>query len=79
MYARASHVQGCQKIQMDPLEMELHMVVSYYVGSGNKIPILPKSNKCSQYWNHLWGPRYLNLFVRRETQKYFKAVYWMVI
>ena len=37
---------GYQKKVPDPLKLELWMVVAYYVGAGNQIQVLCKSNKC---------------------------------
>lgn len=33
----------------DPLELELRMVVNYYVGAGNQTRVLCKGSKCSNH------------------------------
>lgn len=38
---------GGQKRELDPLKLELWMVVSHYVGTENGTQVLCKSNKCS--------------------------------
>ena len=38
------------------LELNLQMVVSHHVGSGNQIQVLCKSNKCSYPPSHLSSP-----------------------
>lgn len=36
-----------QKMVSDPLGLELHMIVSLHVGSGNQTQVFGKSSKCS--------------------------------
>lgn len=36
-----------QKMVLDPLELELWVVVSHYVGTGNKTQVIHKSSKVS--------------------------------
>lgn len=40
----------CQKKTLDPLELELWMLVNYYVGAGNWNWVPCKSSKCSNLW-----------------------------
>ena len=47
---------GSQKGQSDPLELELQMVVSLYVGAGNQTWVLWKSSLCLQLLDHLSSP-----------------------
>ena len=40
-----AHARGSQKRSLDPLELQLEMVVSCHVGAGNKIQVFCKSGK----------------------------------
>lgn len=51
-----------QKVMLDPLELELQMVVSCHLCSGNQIWVLGKSRQCFKLLSHLSNPD-LNLFI----------------
>jgi hypothetical protein len=36
-----------QKMFLDPLELELDMIMSHHVGSGNQTQVFGKTSKCS--------------------------------
>ena len=42
---------GRYKRALDPLDLELQVVVSHYVGAGNEIQVLWKSIQCPWNWN----------------------------
>lgn len=42
------HAHRAQKKVLDPLELELWVLVSHYVGAGNRVQVLCKSNKSSK-------------------------------
>jgi hypothetical protein len=55
---------------LDPLELELQMVVSCYMGSGNLIQVLWKSSQCFDpfFWPH--SRKYFDVFLN-SIYKYF--------
>lgn len=40
-------VQESQERVLDPVELELEIVMTHYVSFGNRIQVLCRSNKCS--------------------------------
>jgi hypothetical protein len=48
-----SDALGGQKKPLDPLELELGVVVNGHVGAGNQTWVGSKSNKCSKLRSHL--------------------------
>jgi hypothetical protein len=49
-------VCGAQERVLDPLKLELQMVISYPVGTGNQTQVLCKSRQCSEPLSHLSSP-----------------------
>lgn len=45
-----------QKRVLDPQKLEIWMIVSCHVGTGNQIPVLCKNKKSSYTLSHFLGP-----------------------
>lgn len=45
---------GGQKWALDPLQLQLHMVVRDHMGAGNWTPVLWENSWCSYPWSHLF-------------------------
>jgi hypothetical protein len=69
---------GGQKTELDPLKLELQIVVSHYMGAENQTWVLWKSILCSWLLSHLFTFCHLHTHTHTHTHTHRVCTGWVV-